>query len=111
MFGRLMQLMPLFPSPLLPCLPALRFVEELVQAEIDGGLPSEKVVVAGLSQGGGIAVQILRSDKKLTGTVGKQKGGSDENGSARIRAVELGHLEFDADWQGFATWESWHFAA
>jgi len=47
-----------------------RYVEELVQAEVDGGLPSDKVVVAGFSQGGAIALQLLRSDKKLAGIVG-----------------------------------------
>lgn len=47
-----------------------RYVEELVQQEVDGGLPSGKVVVAGFSQGGAIALQTLRSDKKLAGVIG-----------------------------------------
>ena len=50
-----------------------RYVEELVQAEVDGGLPSDKVVVAGFSQGGAIALQLLRSDKKLAGIVGEEE--------------------------------------
>jgi predicted esterase len=55
----------------------------LVQAEIDGGLPSDKVVVAGFSQGGAIAVQMLRSDKKFAGIVGERKRDCIEGGSRR----------------------------
>ena len=50
-----------------------RYIEGLVQQEVDEGLPSSKVVVAGFSQGGVIALQMLRSSFKLAGIVGTSK--------------------------------------
>jgi len=34
------------------------------------GIPSDRIVVAGFSQGGAVALLMLRSDKKLAGVVG-----------------------------------------
>lgn len=48
-----------------------RYIEELVQAEIAAGVPSERVVVAGFSQGGAVALLMLRSDIKLGAVVGQ----------------------------------------
>ncbi|KAF8067258.1 acyl-protein thioesterase 1 [Scenedesmus sp. PABB004] len=47
-----------------------RYVESLVEAEVAGGVPSERVVVAGFSQGGAVALMALRSEHKLAGVVG-----------------------------------------
>eukprot|EP00775_Hariotina_reticulata_P004763 gene4762-5013_t len=47
-----------------------RYVEELVQQEIAAGIPSHRVVVAGFSQGGAVALMALRSQLKLAGVVG-----------------------------------------
>lgn len=58
------------PSPNVPWVLLCRYVEELVAAEVAGGLPSDKVVVAGFSQGGAIALTMLRSQQKLAGVVG-----------------------------------------
>ena len=41
-----------------------------MQAEITAGVPSERVVVAGFSQGGAAALLMLRSDIKLGAVVG-----------------------------------------
>lgn len=47
-----------------------RYIESLIAAEAAEGVPSERVVVAGFSQGGAVALLMLRSDKKLAGVVG-----------------------------------------
>ncbi|GBF96133.1 phospholipase carboxylesterase [Raphidocelis subcapitata] len=47
-----------------------RYVESLVAAEEAAGVPSERVVVAGFSQGGAVALMMLRSERKLAGIVG-----------------------------------------
>ncbi|GBF92974.1 hypothetical protein Rsub_05810 [Raphidocelis subcapitata] len=44
-----------------------RYVESLVAAEAEAGVPSERVVVAGFSQGGAVALMMLRSGHKLAG--------------------------------------------
>jgi predicted esterase len=48
-----------------------RYIEELIDKEIAGGLPSERVVVAGFSQGGAVALMALRSEHKLAGVIGE----------------------------------------
>lgn len=48
-----------------------RYVESLVAAEAAEGVPSDRVVVAGFSQGGAVAMLMLRSEKKLAGVVGE----------------------------------------
>ncbi|GAX75460.1 hypothetical protein CEUSTIGMA_g2903.t1 [Chlamydomonas eustigma] len=47
-----------------------RYVEELISKEVAAGIPSNRVVVAGFSQGGAIALLMLRSHLKLAGVVG-----------------------------------------
>jgi predicted esterase len=47
-----------------------RYIEELIDKEIAGGIPSERVVVAGFSQGGAVALMALRSEHKLAGVIG-----------------------------------------
>lgn len=47
-----------------------RYIESLIAAEAAEGVPSERVVVAGFSQGGAVAMLMLRSEKKLAGVVG-----------------------------------------
>lgn len=47
-----------------------RYVEELIQKETEAGIPSDRVVVAGFSQGGAVALMMLRSKKKLAAVVG-----------------------------------------
>ncbi len=45
-----------------------RFVNDLIDQQIAHGIPSERIVLAGFSQGGAIALQTgLRLDKKLAG--------------------------------------------
>jgi hypothetical protein len=52
------------------------YIESLVAAEAAEGVPSDRVVVAGFSQGGAVALMMLRSDKKLAGVVGgRARGG------------------------------------
>jgi predicted esterase len=48
-----------------------RYIEELIDKEIAGGLPSVRVVVAGFSQGGAVALMALRSEHKLAGVIGE----------------------------------------
>eukprot|EP00882_Tetradesmus_deserticola_P007621 GHRQ01008026.1.p1 GENE.GHRQ01008026.1~~GHRQ01008026.1.p1 ORF type:complete len:324 (+),score=76.17 GHRQ01008026.1:399-1370(+) len=47
-----------------------RYIEELIEKEVAGGVPSERVVVAGFSQGGAVALMALRSQHKLAGVIG-----------------------------------------
>lgn len=43
-------------------------VEALIQSEIDAGIPANKIVVGGFSQGGAIAVLLgLKTERKLAG--------------------------------------------
>jgi len=45
-----------------------RYIESLIQTEINRGIPSERIVVAGFSQGGAIALHtVLRYPQKLAG--------------------------------------------
>lgn len=46
-----------------------RYVETLIKAEVDLGIPSDKIVVGGFSQGGAVALMMLRSDYALGGIV------------------------------------------
>lgn len=50
---------------------ACSYIEELVEKEVKAGVPSDKVVVAGFSQGGAVALLMLRSSTKLAGVVGE----------------------------------------
>lgn len=45
-------------------------MEELVRAEAAAGVASDRVIVAGFSQGGAVAMLMLRSELKLGGVVG-----------------------------------------
>jgi alpha-beta hydrolase superfamily lysophospholipase len=47
-----------------------RYIESLIEKEVSAGVPSERVVVAGFSQGGAVALLMLRSSLKLGGFVG-----------------------------------------
>jgi len=45
-----------------------RYIESLIQTEINRGIPSERIVVAGFSQGGAIALHtVVRYPQKLAG--------------------------------------------
>jgi len=45
-----------------------RYIESLIQTEINRGIPSERILVAGFSQGGAIALHtVLRYPQKLAG--------------------------------------------
>lgn len=47
-----------------------KLVEQLIEAEIDSGIPSDKIILAGFSQGGAIALHLAtRLEKKLAGIV------------------------------------------
>lgn len=48
-----------------------RYLEELIAKEAAAGVPSNKIVVAGFSQGGAVALLMLRSTHKLAGIVGE----------------------------------------
>jgi predicted esterase len=43
----------------------------LIDAEVASGIPSHRIVVAGFSQGGAVALLMLRSKHKLAGIVGE----------------------------------------
>jgi lysophospholipase-2 len=46
-------------------------VDALIQAEVDAGIPEEKIIVGGFSQGGAVAIlTALTTKRKLAGTVG-----------------------------------------
>ncbi|KAL4440017.1 hypothetical protein ABPG75_003018 [Micractinium tetrahymenae] len=47
-----------------------RYVEELIQEQIDAGIPSSQIVVGGFSQGGAMALMMLRSKHQLAGIIG-----------------------------------------
>ena len=47
-----------------------RYVEQLVDAEEAAGVPPGRVVVAGFSQGGAVALMMMRSARALAGVVG-----------------------------------------
>ncbi|KAG1668166.1 hypothetical protein FOA52_005158 [Chlamydomonas sp. UWO 241] len=47
-----------------------RYVEELLAAEVAAGVPSAKIVVGGFSQGGAVAMLMMRSEVKLAGVIG-----------------------------------------
>lgn len=51
--------------------PWCRYIEELLAKEGAAGVPSSRVVIAGFSQGGAVALLMLRSEKKLAGVVGE----------------------------------------
>jgi len=53
------------------CMCPARYIESLVEAEVAAGVPSHRVVVAGFSQGGAVAMLMLRSKHKLAGVVGE----------------------------------------
>ncbi len=49
-----------------------RYIEELIAAEEAKGVPSGRIVVAGFSQGGAVALMMLRSKTKLGGIIGEK---------------------------------------
>lgn len=49
-----------------------RYIESLIDAEIASGVKSDRIVVAGFSQGGAVAMLMLRSKHKLGGIVGER---------------------------------------
>ena len=51
-----------------PC--TCRFVSGLIKQELDAGLPADRAVVGGFSQGGSIALHALRQPQKLAGVIG-----------------------------------------
>lgn len=59
---------------LLPLYSALRascrYVSGLVKAELDAGVPAERLVVGGFSQGGAVAMHALRQPQKVAGAIG-----------------------------------------
>lgn len=56
--------------------PINRYVEELVRSEVSAGIPSNRIVVAGFSQGGAVALMMLRSKIKLGAVLGRWLGPS-----------------------------------
>lgn len=47
-----------------------RYVKGLVEEEVAAGTPANRIVVGGFSQGGAIAIMMLREMKELAGVVG-----------------------------------------
>lgn len=47
-----------------------RYIESLIEEQIAAGIPSSKIVVGGFSQGGAMALMLLRSKHQLGGVVG-----------------------------------------
>jgi hypothetical protein len=54
------------PALRLPC----RFVDTLVQKEIEQGTPAGRIVIAGFSQGGAVALLCLRQPRALAAIIG-----------------------------------------
>lgn len=52
------------------CKMSCRYLEGLVQAEVDSGTPLQSIAVAGFSQGGCIALMMLRSKLNVSGIAG-----------------------------------------
>lgn len=50
-----------------------RYVKGLVQQEIAAGTPANRIVVGGFSQGGVIALMMLREMKELAGVIGVER--------------------------------------
>lgn len=49
---------------------ALRNLESLVQAEVAHGIPSKRILIAGFSQGGAVALLMLRSHMQVAAVLG-----------------------------------------
>ena len=47
-----------------------RYVQSLIADEVDSGIPAERIVVSGFSQGGAVALLALREPVKLAGVLG-----------------------------------------
>lgn len=47
-----------------------RYVEGLIQEQVDAGIPSSRIVVGGFSQGGAMSLMMLRSKHQLAGIIG-----------------------------------------
>jgi len=53
------------------CSASFRYImDELVQAEVASGISSKRIIVAGFSQGGAVALMALRSEVQLGGIIG-----------------------------------------
>jgi predicted esterase len=65
------------------CCVVVRYIESLIDAEVASGIPSNRIVVAGFSQGGAVALLMLRSKHKLAGIVGEHHTVA-SNGSALL---------------------------
>lgn len=51
-------------------LETLKSVDELIQAEVDSGIPENRIVLGGFSQGGAISVlNMLTTERKLAGVM------------------------------------------
>jgi hypothetical protein len=64
----------------LPDYLAPRYVEELISGEVASGVPASRIVVGGFSQGGAVALMMLRSNTKLAGIIGGWRGGCRREG-------------------------------
>ena len=49
---------------------AFRNLESLVQAEVAHGIPSKRILIAGFSQGGAVALLMLRSHMQVAAVLG-----------------------------------------
>lgn len=58
------------PCSVLVVAPEHRYIEGLVLHEVAAGIPSQRVVIGGFSQGGTVALLMLRSSLKLAGVFG-----------------------------------------
>lgn len=47
-----------------------RYMQNLIAAEVAAGIPAERVLIAGFSQGGALSLLSLRASVKLAGVVG-----------------------------------------
>ena len=52
------------------CLPLCRFLTSLVEKETEMGIRSERIVISGFSQGGAMALSMLRSSHRFAGIIG-----------------------------------------
>ena len=76
-------------------------LEALIEREVDRGIPRQKIVVAGFSQGGAIAINtVIRAREKLAGLIALSTwlalpGGLESEGVDSTIPVFMAHGRFD----------------
>lgn len=76
------------------CVHVCRYVEELIGKEVAAGVPANKIVVSGFSQGGTMSLLMLRSAKyTLAGVIGEQCDCVDESNAPHACACSVSDID------------------